>query len=82
MARILTTHIATITEMREPHKALAAAGDHPVAIMKNSKCVGYFVPAQIVNTDETVFATKAQVLAVLKRSSARAQPVLDYQRHA
>jgi len=78
MARILTTHIATITEMREPHKVLAAAGDHPVAIMKNSKCVGYFVPAQIVNTDEPIYATKEQVLASLRKRRAINQPILDY----
>lgn len=36
MARILTTRIATMTEMREPHKVLAASGGKPVAVMKNS----------------------------------------------
>jgi antitoxin StbD len=80
MARILTKHIATMTEMREPHKVLAEAGDNPVAIIKNSRCVGYFVPAQIVNTDEPVYATKEEVLEALMRTRACAQPVLDYLR--
>ena len=78
MARLLTNHIATMTEMREPHKVLARAGGKPVAIMKNSRCVGYFVPAQIVNTDQPVYATAQEVLAALNRTRATAQPVLDY----
>jgi antitoxin StbD len=78
MTNLLTTRIATMTEMREPHKVLAKSGGKPVAIMKNSKCVGYFVPAEIVNTEEHTYATKEQVLEVLNRSRARNQPVLDY----
>ena len=48
MARLLTRNIATMTEMREPHKVLARAGGKPVAIMKNSRCVGYFVPIKFI----------------------------------
>lgn len=78
MSRILTTRIATMTEMREPHKVLAAAGGKPVAVMKNSRCVGYFIPAEIVITDEPSYATADEVLAALERSRERVQPVLDY----
>ncbi|MCB1367628.1 MAG: hypothetical protein KDK00_07690 [Rhodobacteraceae bacterium] len=78
MARLLTNHIATMTEMREPHKVLASAGGKPVAVMKNSKCVGYFVPAEIVVTDEPRYATRDEVLAALRDSRHAVQPVLDY----
>jgi antitoxin StbD len=78
MARLLTNRIATMTEMREPHKVLAEAGGKPVAIMKNSRCVGYFVPAEIVNLDEPVYATKEQVMESLRKRRAINQPVLDY----
>ncbi len=78
MARLLTNYIATMTEMREPHKVLANAGGKPVAVMKNSKCVGYFVPAEIVTTDEPRYATRDEVLAALRDSRESVQPVLDY----
>lgn len=78
MTRLLTNQIATMTEMREPHKVLARAGGKPVAVMKNSRCVGYFVPAEIVNTEEPTYATHEQVLDSLRRRRAINQPVLDY----
>ena len=78
MTRLLTNHIATMTEMREPHKVLARAGGKPVAVMKNSRCVGYFVPAEIVNMEEPVYATKEQVLESMRKRRAINQPVLDY----
>ena len=34
MTRLLTRHIATMTELREPHKVIARAGGKPVAILK------------------------------------------------
>ena len=41
MTRLLTPHIATMTELREPHKVLERSGGKPVAILKNSALVGY-----------------------------------------
>jgi len=79
MTRLLTNHIATMTEMREPQKVLDRAGGKPVAVMKNSKLVGYFVPAEAVpEPGEHRFATMDEVLAVLERTQENAQPVLDY----
>jgi len=80
MTRLLTKHIATMTEMREPHKVLAAAGDNPVAVMKNSRCVGYFVPSSIVRTEDPVYATREEVLAALTRTRNEVEPVLEYLR--
>jgi len=48
MKRLHTNQICTMTELREPQKVLDRADGKPVAIMKNSKCVGYLVPEEWV----------------------------------
>ncbi len=78
MTKLLTSHIATMTEMREPHKVLERSGGEPVAILKNSALVGYFVPAEAVQETESRVATQEEVLKHLKDSRKRVQPVLDY----
>ena len=40
MTRLHTNQISRLTELREPQKVLDRAGGKPVAIMKNSRCVG------------------------------------------
>ena len=78
MTRILTNHIATMTEMREPQKVLDRAGGKPVAVMKNSRCVGYFVPVEATLEDEPRYATMDEVMESLKRTRDQAAPVLEY----
>lgn len=78
MTRLLTPHIATMTELREPHKVLERSGGKPVAILKNSALVGYLVPAHAVCKEEPRVATREEVMESLARTRARAQPVLDY----
>ena len=78
MTRILTNHIATMTEMREPHKVLERSGGKPVAIMKNSKCVGYFVPTEATLQEEPRYATLDEVMEAIERRRHINQPVLDY----
>lgn len=78
MAKILTTHIATMTEMREPHKVLENSGGKPVAILKNSALVGYFVPAEAVQEIDSRVATRSEILNHLKESREQVQPILDY----
>jgi antitoxin StbD len=80
MTRLLTPHIATMTEMREPHKVLERSGGKPVAILKNSAVVGYFVPNEAVNQVETRTATLEEVMAHIEATRAEVQPVLDYLR--
>ena len=41
MTRLLTNHICTMTELREPQNVQECAGGKPVAIVKNSRSVGY-----------------------------------------
>ena len=80
MTKLLTPHIATMTEMREPHKVLERSGGNPVAVLKNSALVGYFVPAEAVQETESRVATRDEVLGSLKRRKGVNQPVLDYLR--
>jgi len=78
MKRLFTNQICTMTELREPQKVLDAAGGKPVAIMKNSKCIGYLVPEAAPLQDEPRHATMDEVMAYLRSSRDRVQPVLDY----
>lgn len=78
MTRLLTNHIATMTELREPHKVLERSGGEPVAILKNSALVAYLVPAEAISTAEHRVATLDEVMESLERRRAVNQPVLDY----
>ena len=78
MTKLLTKHIASMTEMREPHKVLERSAGEPVAILKNSSLVGYFVPAEAVEDAEIEIASDAAVLRSLKVRSKQTAPVRDY----
>jgi antitoxin StbD len=78
MTRLLTPHIATMTELREPHKVLERAGGKPVAILKNSAVVAYLVPEEAVDTGDHRTATLDEVMEAVSRRRAINQPVLDY----
>jgi len=78
MKRLHTNQICTMTELREPQKVLDRAGGKPVAIMKNSKCVGYLVPEEAALQSEPRYATMDEVMAYVQQSRDRVQPVLDY----
>ena len=80
MTRLLTNHICTMTELREPHKVLERSGGQPVAILKNSQLVGYLVPEEATETTPHRYATREEVMEALQRTKAQAQPVLDYLR--
>ena len=81
MTRLLTTEIATMTELREPQKVLDRAKGRPVAVMKNSKLVAYLVPAEATaQPGEHRVATMEEVMEVLERTRENAQPILDYLR--
>ena len=77
MTRLLTPHIATMTEMREPYKVLERSGGKPVAILKNSAVVAYLVPVDAVDKAEHRIASREEVMAYLDASRERVQPVLD-----
>lgn len=78
MNRLLTKNIATMTEMREPQRVLDQANGEPVAILKNSQLVGYFVPEAATQKVSWRYATDAEFQAVFEQTRAESQPVLDY----
>lgn len=79
MTRLLTPHIATMTEMREPHKVLERSGGKPVAVLRNSALVGYFVPAEAAQgLDGHRVATDDEFRLAFEQTRERAQPILDY----
>lgn len=78
MTRLATPQIATITELREPQKVFDRANGQPIAILKNSALVGYYVPAEAVGRVETRVATMEEVMDSMARRRAVNQPVLDY----
>ena len=78
MATLLTKHIASMTEMREPHKVLEKSGGEPVAVLKNSALVGYFVPAEAISNETHRTASRDEIQASLLSRSAITRPVLDY----
>lgn len=78
MTRLLTPHIATMTELREPHKVLERSNGQPVAILKNSALVGYLVPAEAISNTEHRMATVDEVKESLARRRDVNQPVLHY----
>ena len=78
MTTLLTRNIATMTEMREPHKVLKRSGGEPVAILRNSALVGYFVPAEAISNEQHRSASIEEIRHSLKSRKAITQPVVDY----
>ena len=78
MTTLLTKHIASMTEMREPHKVLEKSCGEPVAVLKNSALVGYFVPASAISNESHRQASMEEIKASLAARKAVTQPVLDY----
>ncbi|TNF18189.1 MAG: hypothetical protein EP318_19355 [Rhodobacteraceae bacterium] len=78
VSRIHTRNICTMTELREPQKVFDHAGGKPVAIMKNSKCVGYLVPEEATLDGEPRYASMDEVMAAVEETRQQAAPVLDY----
>jgi len=78
MAILLTRHIASMTEMREPLKVLEKSGGEPVAVLKNSALVGYFVPAEAISNVQHRTASIEGITHSLKSRKAITQPVLAY----
>ena len=53
MEHLLTNLTASLTELREPSKVLARAGNRPVAILNRNEAIGYFVPKSAVTSADT-----------------------------
>ena len=78
MATLLTRNIASMTEMREPHKVLEKSGGEPVAVLENSALVGYCVPAEASSTEQHRTASMKEIRHSLKSRKTITQSVLAY----
>lgn len=78
MTRLLTRHIASMTEMREPHKVIEKSNGEPVAVLKNSALVGYFVPAQAISDESDRIASMEEIKKSMLARREITEPVLDY----
>ncbi len=67
-----------MTELREPQKVFDRANGQPIAILKHSALVGYYVPAEAVGKADTREATLEEMMDSLKRRRAINQPILDH----
>ncbi|MDC1424868.1 hypothetical protein N8135_01595 [Oceanospirillaceae bacterium] len=67
-----------MTEMRKSHKVLEKSGGQPVAVLRNSGLVGYFVPAEAISKEQHRTASIEEIRNSLKSRKAITQMVLDY----
>ena len=47
MENLLTPLTASLTELREPNKVIAKAGNQPVAILNRNEAIGYLLLRQV-----------------------------------
>ncbi|MBJ7503688.1 MAG: hypothetical protein JHC68_06340 [Polynucleobacter sp.] len=78
MEHLLTKLTASLTELREPNKVIAKAGNQPVAIMNRNEAIGYFVPKSAVAEIELVTASNQELNSFLKKKLPKIAHVLDY----
>lgn len=78
MENLLTSLTASLTELREPNKVIARAGNQPVAILNRNEAIGYFVPKSAVVDIELDLASTDQVNSFIKNKIAKIDHVIDY----
>lgn len=78
MERLLTNLTASLTELREPNKVIARAGNQPVAIMNRNEAIGYFVPKSAVADVEMLSISNAELDAFMHTKLSEIAHVLDY----
>lgn len=78
MEKLLTNKTVSLTELRDPAKVLANAGDTPVAVLNRNTVVGYFVPNSAVTQIEIEYSDSQSVKASLAQSTKDNQELLDY----
>ena len=78
MEKLLTRKTVSLTELRDPAKVLANAGDSPVAVLNRNKVVGYLVPNSAVNQTDFEIVDSAEAQKTVDASIERNKAVLDY----
>ncbi|QTR47505.1 prevent-host-death family protein [Thiothrix litoralis] len=78
MQTLLSRKSISMTELREPAKVIAQAGNCPVAILNRSQVVGYFVPVAAISPAPLVTAGADELGAVLARRRTAIAATLKY----
>lgn len=78
MEKLLARKTVSLTELRDPAKVLANAGDSPVAVLNRNKVVGYFVPNSVVKDIEFEQADGDEVRKTAAASIAQHRDILNY----
>ena len=76
----LTSFTLSLTELSEPSKIIAKAGNQPVAILDHNEVIGYFVPKGAIVNIALKPASDDQVKAFLKNNIQKIEIVLEYLR--
>lgn len=78
MDTLLKRLTASLTELREPEKVLATAGNEPVAILNRNEVVAYLVPVGAVSEITTSPLSKEDLRKYLKTGLPQIEHVIDY----
>lgn len=78
MENLLTSLTASLTELREPNKVIAKAGNKPVAILNRNEAIGYFVPKNALEDIEPVQLEDGQLNDFIQNKLGEIKHVLDY----
>jgi hypothetical protein len=78
MDTLLKRLAASLTELREPEKLLAIAGNEPVAILNRNEVVAYLVPVGAVSEITTSPLSKEDLCKYLKTGLPQIEHVIDY----
>lgn len=78
MENLLTTLTASLTELREPSKVIAKAGNQPVAILNRNEAIGYFVPKSALADIEIFTASKEQLDDFVQNKIQDISHILEY----
>jgi antitoxin StbD len=78
MENLLTPLTASLTELRDPNRLIAKAGNQPVAILYRNEVIGYFVPISAVADIKLQLASNDRVKVFLKNKLPKIEHVLDY----
>ena len=78
METLLTSLTASLTELREPNKVIARAGNQPVAILNRNEAIGYFVPKSAVADLDVVQASNQQLADFIQKKLPKIEHIIDY----
>lgn len=78
MQTLLARKSVSMTELREPAKVFAQAGEQPVAIMNRNQVVGYFVPSAAVTLPAMENVSSEELKAILQKRRPAIDSILTY----